>query len=199
MTTPDPVLSKAMQSIRDAITEAEARHLKDATHASLATTKTDGQPSVRTIYLTAIQDDGIVFFVNSESGKGKQLQKNPKAGLCLFWPEVQTQVTLEGEVSPLPIEDSNRYWALRPRDAKIASWASDQAGETQSQENLRSSRDQVRHDHAFEEVPRPEVWQGLLFQPTRIEFWRTGWQHLRARHLLWLDDAGQWQEADDNP
>lgn len=193
------LLAKAMREIRDLFTEGHARQLPEAGTASLATANQQGRPSVRTIYITAVRDEGLVFFVNMDSGKGQQLKNNPQAGLCLFWPQLQTQVTLEGDIEVVSDAQSDVFWRLRPRDAAIASWASDQSAQARGQDELRKSRDQVKHDHDFEPVPRPGQWKAVLLKPDRIEFWNTGWQHLRLRRLYELDADGHWHESLDNP
>ncbi len=193
------LLAKALRQLQHLVDEAGRRNLSDANSASLATADKDARPSVRTIYLNAIVADGLVFFVNMESGKGKQLEENPRAAMCFFWPELQEQVIVEGDVEILSGSLSDRMWLNRSRESHMAAWASDQARVDDHESTTTSRRDAVRGEHSFEGIPRPDNWKALEIHPDRFEFWQTGWRRLRARHRYQKNADGTWEEYAENP
>src|SRR5512145_2322303 len=105
----------------------EARERVPEPHAmTLATASATGSPSARVVLLRGIDDRGMTFFTNRSSRKGEELRENPRAALVLHWWELGRQVRIEGAVETLSPEDSEAYWATRPRGSQIAAWASPQ-------------------------------------------------------------------------
>ena len=193
------LLGKALARIQALTQEAIERHIAEPTTAALATASLDAQPSVRTVYISAIQANGLVFFANMHSGKGRQITANPRVGLCLFWPAMRQQVIVEGSVVALADEAADALWHQRSRDSRLAAWASDQSSHPEATPELLKQRDEVKHKLSFEDVPRPDNWQAQLVLPDKIEFWATGWQHLHSRQLYFCNDEGEWAEQDLNP
>ena len=79
---------------------------------ALATASADGAPSVRMVLLKDAGDDGIVFFTNYESRKGRELRENPRAALLVHSPG--RQIRIEGDVERLNGDESDAYWETRP-------------------------------------------------------------------------------------
>ncbi len=189
---------QALERLRQLIDEALARGIEDPHSASLATADSSARPSVRTIYVVAVEEAGLLFFANLKSGKGRQLQENPQAALCFFWPALQEQVLIEGAVVAQSAEASDHYWRRRPREAQLAAWASDQSGAAQSPQ----AREQARHREqgsGFEPIARHSDWVAFRLQPERIDFWPSGWQRLRERVRYQQDADGRWSKLSLNP
>ena len=53
--------------------------------------------------------------------------ENPHAALVFFWPGLERQVLVSGDVRRLPPDESERYFRSRPRGSRIAAWASPQS------------------------------------------------------------------------
>ncbi|MGH2725685.1 MAG: pyridoxine/pyridoxamine 5'-phosphate oxidase, partial [Actinomycetota bacterium] len=104
---------------RDAVPQADAM--------TLATADRDGRPSARIVLLRGIEADGLVFFTNRTSRKGRELAENPRAAVVFHWWELGRQVRVEGTVVEVNEADSTAYWNRRPRDSRIAAWASPQS------------------------------------------------------------------------
>jgi pyridoxamine 5'-phosphate oxidase len=193
------IRDKAMVELRALLKEATRRGLKEADCAALATAGRDSRPSVRTIYVAAIEDAGIVFFANALSGKARQLGENPYAGLCFFWPSLKKQVVFDGEAEMLSETDSDSYWRLRPRSAQLGAWVSDQAQPPQTSGKLKESLARYKKEFSFEQAPRPAHWRAWRVSPYRIEFWDTGWRRLISRIRYQKDATGAWTELKENP
>lgn len=138
---------------------------------SLATVDSQGQPTVRTVLCKELTAEGFVFFTNYDSAKAQQIEHNPQVGLCFFWQPLFRQVRVDGTAVRLPAQESDEYFATRPREAQLGAWASSQSSVIPDREYLRSHLQQVtgRFDGP---VPRPENWGGYVVRPRVIEFWQ---------------------------
>src|SRR5262245_50444576 len=122
----------AQKSMRDPIARflaeyamAQKLELNDHTAVVLATSDaTTGRPSARVVLLKQVDAKGFVFFTNYESRKGVELAQNPWAALCFHWPVMKAQVRVEGYVDKLSEQESDAYFAKRPRLSRIAAWSS---------------------------------------------------------------------------
>ncbi len=107
--------------------DAIAARLPEPNAMTVATSTPDGAPSARMVLLRGFDADGFVFYTNYESRKGDELRANPRAALVFFWPELQRQVRIEGDVVQVTAEESDAYYASRPRGSQIGAWASRQS------------------------------------------------------------------------
>lgn len=191
--------AKGLSELSALVEEASRRGIADAHSAALATADKDGKPSVRTVYITAFEDGGVVFFVNSQSGKGRQLAVNPQAALCFFWPGLQKQVLLDGKVEIMSEADSDTYWKRRSRESQLGAWASEQSKPLVDKEQLKTGLGNFKSHFDYRQAPRHEHWRAYLLRPDRIELWSTGWQRLLARTRYERDPSGNWTEFVENP
>jgi pyridoxamine 5'-phosphate oxidase len=143
----------------------------DATVMALATADAAGRPSVRMVLLKGADQRGFVFFTNYESRKAQELDARLSAALCLHWPALAVQVRVEGCVERLTAEESDAYFATRPRYSQVGAWASNQSAPLAGRAWLlaRFLRQTLRF--AGRRVPRPPQWGGYRVAPERIEFW----------------------------
>lgn len=190
---------QALERLRQLIDEAAKRGIEEAHAAALATADRQGRPSVRTIYVIAVEDDGLLFFANQRSGKGRQLLANPRAALCFFWPQLQQQVTLEGSAELLPEAVAEQYWRRRSREAQLAAWVSDQQPSGASAPSPREQRRQLEQAAGFEPLARHADWCAFRLHPERIEFWPTGWRRMHERLRYQRDAEGHWSTQAVNP
>jgi pyridoxamine 5'-phosphate oxidase len=109
------------------LSEAERSEPNDPSAAALATVDSDGLPNVRMVLVKEIADDGLVFFTNYESAKGRELTTTPKAAIVLHWKSMRRQVRARG---PAFREDGARadaYYDSRSLGSRIGAWASAQS------------------------------------------------------------------------
>ena len=156
----------------------------EANAMTLATVDKDGKPSSRIVLLKGVDGDGFRFFSNYGSRKGKELEENPHAALCFFWPVLERQVRIEGKVQKLGREESQAYFEQRPRMSQLGAWASYQSQTVHSREELEKNFKEVEEQFANQEVPTPEFWGGYVLEPSSIEFWqgRQGRLHDRMKY-----------------
>jgi pyridoxamine 5'-phosphate oxidase len=175
--------------------EAVAAAVREVNAMSLATATRDGRPCVRIVLMKDFDASGFVFYTNYDSRKGRELQDNPRACALFFWSELERQVRIEGTVSRIPAEESDRYFAQRPLDAQLGAWASPQSQPIADRAELEARLDGVRARFSLETTPpRPPQWGGLRIAPAQIEFWQGGAARLHDR-LLYVRDGGGWRRS----
>ena len=138
----------------------------------LATVGEDGLPTARTVLLKGVTGAGLSFFTNYQSRKGRQLAAHPWATALFVWLPLSRQVAITGLVQRLPDEESDEYFASRPREAQLAAWASPQSQEISGREELLEAWQRLEERFTGAAVPRPPHWGGFLLRPTRVEFWQ---------------------------
>ena len=90
------------------IDAAIAANLPEPLAAALATADAGGAPSVRMVLIRGIGSDGIRFYTNHESRKGRDLAANPRAAISTWWPGLVRQVRCSGPVRRLtPVESAD--------------------------------------------------------------------------------------------
>jgi pyridoxamine 5'-phosphate oxidase len=138
---------------------------------TLATVDADCAPNARMVLLKGFGADGFRFFSNYESTKGEELAASSRAALVIYWRELDRQVRVRGEVERLAIQESDAYFASRPRDSQVAAAISPQSRPIERDELDRRYEEMTR-ELGDADVPRPAHWGGYLLRPDVIEFWQ---------------------------
>jgi pyridoxamine 5'-phosphate oxidase len=159
---------------------------------SLATVDEAGRPDARMVLLKGFGPAGFRFFTNYESAKGEQLAAAPAAAIVVYWRELDRQVRARGTVERLSGEDSDAYFAGRPRDAQLGAWASPQSHPIPSRGELEGRVDDAGERFGSERIPRPPHWGGYVLRPESVEFWQGEAARLHDR-FRYTRDADGWR------
>src|SRR5579862_6507715 len=173
---------------------AEAQAAVDVPEAmALATASPDGAPSLRMVLLKEHGPRGLAFFTHYTSRKGRELEANPRAALLFHWSPLGRQVRVEGRVERLPAEESDGYFATRPRGAQLGALASRQSDPLPTRAALDDRIAELEEDLEGREVPRPPTWGGYLLGPQAWEFWQHRDSRLHDRFRYEPDGSGGWR------
>jgi pyridoxamine 5'-phosphate oxidase len=172
--------------------EAIMAELHEPNAMALATATTDGRPSVRTVLLKGLDERGLVFFTGYESRKGRELEANPRAAATMLWHPLQRQVRVEGAVTRVADDESDDYFASRPRGSQIGAVASPQSRAISGRDVLEERVAEVERVFAGSEVMRPPVWGGYRVALDVVEFWQGRQDRLHDR-LRFVRAGDRWQ------
>ena len=163
--------------------DAAAAQISEPNAMSLATATPEGRPSVRTVLLKSVDANGFSWFGNYESRKGSELAANPWASLNFWWSPLQRQVRVEGPVARVSAEESDAYYAGRPRGSRLGAWVSPQSRTIPDRTFLEQRLAALEEEYADHEPQRPPYWGGWLLTPLSIEFWQGAPYRLHDRLL----------------
>ena len=186
------LLDDPIEQFRKWLDDAERAGVPLPNAMAVATADAQGRPSARHVLLRGVDERGFQFFTNRESRKGRQLAENPWAALVFLWKELDRQVHVTGPVAVVSDEESDAYFASRPRDAQLGAWASAQSATIAGRDELetRLAEATARFPGV---VPRPPYWGGYTVKPETIEFWQ-GRRHRLHDRFVYIAEAprGPW-------
>ena len=171
---------------------AREADVPQANAMALATVSRDGAPSLRMVLLKRVDERGFVFFTDSRSRKGHELDKNSRVAATFWWDPIGRQVRIEGRARVIPSAETDAYWATRRRASQLSAAASRQSAPLDARRELAARRRELDRQHPEGVIPRPEAWKGYLVEPKRIEFWREGEGRFHHRELF-TRVKGEWR------
>ncbi len=163
--------SDPIEQLRRWIDDAVQAGVPEPNALCLCTTA-DDQPSARMVLLRRLDAGGLVFFTSYFSRKGRELDDNPRAAAVFYWPQLERQVRVEGVVDRIAEEESDAYFASRPRGHQLGAWASEQSEPVENRALLDQRMLDYEERFGGEDVPRPHSWGGYALVPRRMEFWQ---------------------------
>lgn len=171
---------------------AIASGMHEPNAVALATATSQGIPSVRMVLLKGFDARGATFYTNYGSRKAHELDSNPHAALALLWHPVRRQVRIEGRVVRLAAEESDEYFASRPRGSQLGAAASPQSQVVADRAELDRRYADAVACAADGPVERPAHWGGYRVEPQVVEFWQGRAERMHDR-LRFTRHAGRWQ------
>lgn len=187
---PDPLLQ-----FRKWFDQAVESRIREPNAMTLSTAGEDGIPNSRTVLMKDYTSEGVTFFTNYESRKGRELKSTPGASLLFFWKELERQAQIRGRVTKTSEAESDEYFYSRPYESRIGAWASLQSRNIPDRDWLDRRVEEFEKKYpdtgTHDCVPRPHFWGGYRLVPDLIEFWqgRPGRKHDR---FLYRKEAGDW-------
>jgi len=160
---------------------------------TVGTSALDGEVSARVCLLKSFDHRGFVFYTNYCSRKGKQIHDNPRASLVFWWQSLERQVRIEGAVVKTTEEESDEYFATRPRGSQLGAWASEQSRVLAGRGALDARFEALSTTYRDVVIPRPPHWGGYRVIPLLFEFWQGRADRLHDRFWYRLrNDVKDW-------
>jgi pyridoxamine 5'-phosphate oxidase len=103
--------------------------------------------------------------------------------MTFHWQPFHRQIRITGDIEIVTLQESDEYFASRPRLSRLGAWASKQSRVLKSREVLESKIELLIKRFKGRDVPRPDYWQGYRLIPKRIEFWQERENRLHDRFL----------------
>ena len=154
--------------LQDWLQAAKNANVIEPTAMTLATVSEEGHPSARVVLLRGL-DSGLIFYTNYLSRKGSELAENDHAAICFWWAALERQIRVEGTVIKVSAEESDAYFASRPRDSQAASASSPQSQIINGRKALVADMEELLER---EPIERPDHWGGYRLIPSYFEFWQ---------------------------
>jgi pyridoxamine 5'-phosphate oxidase len=164
---PDP-----MAEVRRWVQHAIDAGVPTATAMTLATVDERGRPAARIVLLKEIDERGCTFYTSYRSRKAADLAAHPYAALVLFWEPLHRQIRIEGTIERVTPEESDEYFAARPRGSQLGAIASPQSQPIPSRAALEELVAGVARELGEAAPRRPEHWGGYRVVPDMIELWQ---------------------------
>lgn len=172
-----------LERLAQALRRAEETEPDVPNAVVLATVGADGRPSARVVLLKQIAPDGLTFYTNYDSRKGRELDSQPHAALCIQWKTQGQQVRIEGRCTRMSAAESDAYFASRPQASQLGALASAQSQPITSRQLLEAQYQTLVDSYGDTPPPRPPHWGGYRLVPSHIEFWQHRDSRLHDREL----------------
>ena len=140
--------------------------------------------SSRVILLKQVHRGKLFFYTNYLSAKGRDIENNPWAAVNLYWPQLNRQIRMEGQVQKTSRKKSILYWKTRSRASQLSQWISHQSQEVSSREKLKELKILAEKKFHNKKIPCPKHWGGYAFHIKKIEFWKNRNHRLHDRFLF---------------
>ncbi len=183
--SPNDLENDPLSMFRKWYEQAKNDEIEMVNAATLSTLGSNGEISARVILIKEIRDDGLVFFTDYSSQKGKDLVLNANCHLNIYWKEHHRQVRFSCLATKTSREESHNYFQSRPKESKVSAIISKQSSVTRENELEDSFQEAIDLP-----TPTPDRWGGYFLKVKKAEFWQGRENRLHDRFQFIIGENG---------
>ena len=187
----DSISQAPLLEVKNFLEQARDQNLRDWNGMTVSTVDDEQRPTSRVVLLKKFTDDGLFFYTNYESKKGKDISKNKNVALNFWWRELQVQIRINGSISKASRLESEEYFNSRPKGSRISAIVSEQSKEIESFESFQKKVQDAIETLKDEEIKLPDHCGMYKIIPQQIEIWKEG-EFRRHERTLFKLEAKKW-------
>ena len=187
----DSISQEPLLEVKNYLELARDQNLSDWNGMTVSTVDDEQRPTSRVVLLKKFTDDGLFFYTNYESKKGKDISKNKNVALNFWWRELQVQIRINGSISKASRLESEEYFNSRPKGSRISAIVSEQSKEIESFESFQKKVQDAIETLKDEEIKLPDHCGMYKIIPQQIEIWKEG-EFRRHERTLFKLEAKKW-------
>ena len=183
----DSISQEPLLEVKYLLEQARDQKLRDWNGMTISTVDENQRPSSRIVLLKKFTDDGLFFYTNYESNKGKDISKNKNVSINFWWRELQVQIRINGSIIEASRLESEEYFNSRPKGSRISAIVSEQSKEIESFESFQKTVQDAIESLKDEEIKLPGHCGMYKIIPQQIEIWKEGEFRRHERTLFKLE------------
>jgi pyridoxamine 5'-phosphate oxidase len=183
----DSISQEPLLEVKYFLEQARDKDLRDWNGMTVSTVDEDQRPSSRVVLLKKFTDDGLFFYTNYKSKKGKDISKNNNVSVNFWWRELQVQIRVSGLISEASRSESEEYFNSRPKGSRISAIVSKQSEEIESFESFQKKVEEAINNLDEKDIKLPDHCGMYKIMPAEIEIWKEGEFRRHERTLFKLE------------
>ena len=187
----DSISQEPLLEVKFFLEKARDQKLRDWNGMTISTVDENQMPSSRVVLLKKFTDDGLFFYTNYESKKGRDISKNKNVALNFWWRELQVQIRISGSISEASRSESEEYFNSRPKGSRISAIVSKQSEEIESFESFQKTVEEAINNLDEKDIKLPDHCGMFKIKPVEIEIWKEG-EFRRHERTLFKSKGKKW-------
>ncbi len=187
----DSITQEPLLEVKYFLEQARDKDLRDWNGMTVSTVDEDQRPSSRVVLLKKFTDDGLFFYTNYKSKKGKDISKNNNVSVNFWWRELQVQIRVSGLISEASRSESEDYFNSRPKGSRISAIVSKQSEEIESFESFQKIVEEALNTLEENDIKLPDHCGMYKIMPKQIEIWKEG-EFRRHERTLFKIEGKKW-------
>ena len=190
----DSISQEPLLEVKYFLEQARDKDLRDWNGMTVSTVDEEQRPSSRVVLLKKFTDDGLFFYTNYKSKKGKDISKNNNVSVNFWWRELQVQIRISGSISEASRSESEEYFNSRPKGSRISAIVSKQSEEIESFESFQKTVEKAINDLDEKDIKLPDHCGMYKIMPVEIEIWKEG-EFRRHERTLYKSEGKKWVKS----